>query len=88
MQVTSISDFRKDAKKYFDQVIDNSDDLIIARNDGKTVVVIPLDRYNAITETEYLMRSPANRERLLQGLEDARAGKTIKKTLAELKKYE
>ena len=83
MKITSISDFRKDTKKYFDQVIDDQDALLITRSDGQTIVAIPLDQYNSIAETEYLLSSPANRERLLQSLADLRAGKGQARQLTE-----
>ena len=83
MKVTSISDFRKDTKKYFDQVIADQDALLITRSDGQTIVAIPLDQYNSIAETEYLLSSPANRERLLQSLADLRAGKGQARQLTE-----
>ena len=83
MKVTSISDFRKDTKKYFDQVIDDQDALLITRSDGQTIVAIPLDQYNSIAETEHLLSSPANRERLLQSLADLRAGKGQARQLTE-----
>lgn len=88
MNVTSISDFRKDAKKYFDRVVDDYDPLVITRSDGKTGVLVSLDSYNSMTETQHLLSSPANRRNLLKSLEEARTGKTVKKTLSELKKYE
>ena len=83
MKVTSISDFRKDTKKYFDQVIDDQDALLITRSDGQTIVAIPLDQYNSIAETEYLLSIPANRERLLKSLADLRAGKGQARQLTE-----
>lgn len=49
MNVTTISNFRKDAKKYFDQVIETHDILLITRTDGQTIVALPLDQYNALT---------------------------------------
>jgi antitoxin YefM len=64
MNVTSISKFCKDAKAYFDQVIDDKDILLTTRNDGQTVVVMMLDQYNSQVETDYLNSSPANRKRL------------------------
>jgi antitoxin YefM len=64
MNVTSISKFRKNAKAYFDQVIDDKDTLLITRNDGQTVVVMTLDQYNSQVETDYLNSSPANRKHL------------------------
>lgn len=88
MNVTSISDFRKDTKKYFDEIINDSQELLITRSDGKTIVAIPLDTYNSIKETEYLMSNPVMADRLRKGIEEARAGKVVSKTLAELKSYE
>ena len=88
MNVTSISDFRKDAKKYFDQVIDDQDPLIITRSDGQTIVAVPLDQYNSMTETEYLLSNPANRKHLMESISQLRRGKTIKKTIEELESYE
>ncbi len=43
MIVTSISKFRKDTRIYFDRVIEDKDVLLITRNDGQTVVVMPID---------------------------------------------
>lgn len=75
MNVTSISKFRKDAKAYFDQVIDNKDVLLITRNDGQTVVVMTLDQYNSQAETDYLNSSPANRKHLESSITSLRAGR-------------
>jgi antitoxin YefM len=83
MNVTSISKFRKDAKAYFDQVIDDKDVLLITRNDGQTVVVMTLDQYNSHVETDYLNSSPANRKHLEKSIADARAGKVEKHDLIE-----
>jgi antitoxin YefM len=83
MNVTSISKFRKDAKAYFDQVIDDKDVLLITRNDGQTVVVMTLDQYNSSVETDYLNSSPANRKHLEKSIADARAGNVEKHDLIE-----
>lgn len=83
MNVTSISKFRKDAKAYFDQVIDDKDVLLITRNDGQTVVVMTLDQYNSQVETDYLNSSPANRKHLEASMASLRAGRIEKHKLAE-----
>lgn len=88
MKVTSISDFRKDAKKYFDQVINDQDILVIARSNGQSIVAMALEKYNSMTETDYLNSNPANRQHLEEGMAQARAGKTTKKTIEELRQYE
>jgi len=83
MKVTSISKFRKDAKAYFDQVIEDKDVLLITRNDGQTVVVMTLDQYNSQVETDYLNSSPANRQHLEKSIASLRAGKAEHHELIE-----
>ncbi len=75
MNVTSISKFRKDAKSYFDKVIEDKDVLLITRNDGQTVVVMTLDQYNSQVETDYLKSSSANRKHLEKSIASLKAGK-------------
>lgn len=83
MNVTTISTFRKNAKEYFDQVIDNQDVLLLTRSDGQTVVVMTLDEYNSKAETDYLNSSLANRKHLEKSLASLRAGKLERHTLSE-----
>lgn len=83
MNVTSISNFRKDAKAYFDQVIDDKDILLITRNDGQTVVVMTLDQYNSQVETDYLNSSFANRKHLESSMTSLRTGKVEEHPLVE-----
>jgi antitoxin YefM len=75
MNVTSISTFRKDAKAYFDQVIESQDILLVTRNDGQTVVVMALEQYNSQIETDYLNSTPANRKHIDASLASLRAGR-------------
>lgn len=63
MLTTSISDFRKDIKKYLDNVTENFETLIINR--GKdSVVVISLDEYNSLNATQHELSSRTNETRL------------------------
>lgn len=84
MNVTTISSFRKDSKKYFDQVIDDQDVLLITRNDGQTIVAMPLAQYTSKKETDYLLANEANRLHLEKGIEQARQGQVTNKSLGEL----
>jgi antitoxin YefM len=83
MNVTTISKFRKDAKNYFDQVIDDQDTLLITRNDGQTVVVMSLSQYNSQAETDYLSSTAANREHLRKSIESLKAGRLEEHELIE-----
>ncbi len=46
-----------------------------------TAFLVSEDQYRSMTETAYLMRSPANAERLLAGVAQVSAGKTTERAL-------
>jgi len=85
MNITSVSELRKNTKKYFDRVADDEEIIIVTRPNGRSVVLMSMDAYNDIDTTDYLSSSVTNRLRLLKSLEQARAGKVIPKTTQELK---
>ena len=64
-------------KKYLDAVINDSDTVIINRDGGTGAVLISLDEYNAIKETEYIMSSPAMMEAIREGERDIKAGRFV-----------
>lgn len=74
MKIASISNFRKDIKRYIDEIDQDQEPLVVTRGDNVSVVVIPLNTFNSYSETEYLLRSPANSRRLLKSVENARLG--------------
>lgn len=74
MKITSISKFRKDIKRYVDEIDQDQEPLVVTRSDNVSVVVIPLNTFNSYSETEYLLRSPANARRILKSIENAHAG--------------
>lgn len=83
MQVLNFTEVRNNLKSIFDSVIQNSDEVIVNRKNGENVVIISLDHYNSLNETEYLMKSPANKERLINSIASVKAGKVIEKELIE-----
>ena len=84
MQVVSMTEARNNFKAIFDAVYHDSDEVIIHRKGHENVVVIPFNEYNSMKETNYLLSSVNNRERLMRSLKDARDGKTFKKELIEI----
>lgn len=56
--------------------------LIITRNGEQSVVMLSLEDYNALEETAYLLRSPANARRLLSAIGQLNAGQGIERELA------
>ncbi len=84
MKVTTISQFRKNTKKYFDDVINDQDILIIARSDGSSIVAMPIEQYNRMDETDYLLSTPGNAAHLQRSAADIEKGNVITKTLEDL----
>jgi antitoxin YefM len=83
MLVANISQFRKNLKFYIDSVADNHDTLIVNGN-GKTVVMVTLDKFNEMDETEYLLSTPANKTMMERALAQSKEGIFISKTMEEL----
>jgi antitoxin YefM len=83
MITTSISDFRKDIKKYLDRVTENFETLIINRGNDKGVVIISLEEYNSLTATQYELSSRSNEERLDSAIEKLKSGDSFEKNLLD-----
>ncbi len=83
MITTSISDFRKDIKRYLDNVTKNFETLIINRGKDNGVVVISLDEYNSLTATQHELSSKVNEQRLDSAIEKLQSGKSFEKNIIE-----
>lgn len=66
-----------------DQVCQDHEPLIITRKNNENLVMLSLDDYNSLTETQYLLSSEKNAEHLMKSLQSARAGSTFTKDLIE-----
>ena len=84
MKTANYTDLRTNLKGYIDSVIDDCDTVIINRGNGTGVVMISLDEYNSLKETEYIMASPETMADIRQGEEDIKNGKGIEVNLDEL----
>jgi len=76
METIGVSELRKNLKATLQNITDNSENLRIYRPKGEDLIVMPLSEYNAIKETEYLLSTEANRERLRKSIEEAEKGNT------------
>jgi antitoxin YefM len=83
MLTTTISDFRKDIKKYLDRVSENFETLIINRGKDTGVVIMSLDEYNSLTATNHELSSRANESRLDSAIDKLKKGSTFQKDLIE-----
>ena len=83
MLTTTITDFRKDIKKYLNTVSDDFETLIINRGKDQGVVIISLDEYNSMMATSHEMSSKKNQKRLDSAIEKLSKGKGFQKKLIE-----
>jgi len=83
MLTTSITDFRKDIKKYLDRVTENFETLIINRGKDRGVVIISLDEYNSLSATQYELSSKINEQRLDSAINKLKNGSSFSKDLIE-----
>lgn len=74
MRTANYSELRKNLKRYLDEVINDNEPLVVHRSGNESVVVISLDEYNAIKETEYIMKSPAMMNIIRKGDDEIKRG--------------
>ena len=84
MRTANYTDFRTNLKSYMDAVIDDCDTVIINRGKDTGVVLISLEEYNSLKETEYIMSSPETMEAIRKGDDDIKNDKGIKVDLDDL----
>ena len=84
MRTANYTDFRTNLKSYMDAVIDDCDTVIINRGKDTGVVLISLEEYNSLKETEYIMSSPETMEAIRKGDDDIKNDKGIKVDINDL----
>ena len=83
MQITTVSEFRKDIKTYLDRVVKNVETLIINRGKDAGIVVMSLQEYNSLMATNHELSSRKNELRLDSAINKLKRGKTFEKSLIE-----
>jgi len=83
MLTTTLSDFRKDIKRYLDNVTDDYETLIINRGKDTGVVIISLEEYNSLSATQHELSSKVNESRLDSAIEKLKRGKSFEKKMIE-----
>ncbi len=83
MDVISYTAARTTLKETMDKVCRNHAPVMITRQNAEPVVMMSLEDYEAIEETLYLFRSPANSVRLTRSIADIEAGRVTEREILE-----
>ena len=79
MKAISISTLRKGMKEYFDYVSKSMEVIIVPRNnEEEAIVIMSIQEYNSLKETEHLFSTEANQTRVQKSLSQITEGKTVK----------
>ena len=62
--------------------------VVVSIGSDEPVVMMTMGQYTGWDETEYLLRSAANRTHLEESMEQLRSGKVVVKTMEELEEIE
>jgi antitoxin YefM len=87
METKMVSVSLEQARQHFDDVIArvlaDAEPAVVSTASGESVVVIPLDDFEAWKETAYLLRNPENAAHLLRSIAEANAGNIQPRPLAD-----
>ncbi|MDF1764285.1 MAG: type II toxin-antitoxin system prevent-host-death family antitoxin [Oleibacter sp.] len=83
MDAISYTAARANLAKTMEKVCNDHSPVIITRKSETPVVMVSLEDYQAMEETAYLLRSPANARHLLESIAELEAGKGTQRDLVE-----
>jgi len=83
MKATTYTTARANLASTMNRVCNDHEALIITRNGEQAVVMLSLEDYNALEETAYLLRTPANAKRVLSAVTQLNAGKGVERKLVK-----
>jgi antitoxin YefM len=83
MDTVSYTAARSKLAKIMEKVCDDHAPVVITRQNSRSVVLLSFADYEALEETAYLLRAPANAARLAKSIADIEAGRTSERSLSE-----
>jgi len=76
---------REKLAQLWDEVTQNREIVIVTRRGAEDIALISAAELASLEETAYLLRSPANAERLLRALARSQAGEGTPQSITELR---
>ncbi len=84
MKAITYTAARENLAATMDRVCEDSEAVVITRNRDQAVVMLSMAEYQALEETAYLTRSPANARRLLDAVQSMEKGRGQVRKLKEV----
>ena len=84
MKAITYTAARENLAATMDRVCEDSEAVVITRNRDQAVVMLSMAEYQALEETAYLTRSPANARRLLDAVQSMAKGRGRVRKLKEV----
>ena len=73
MNTMTYSAFKSNMENALNAVLESHQPVVVKKNRRSSVVVVPLDEYQSLVETRYLLSTPANVAHLMTGIEEVEA---------------
>lgn len=83
MESITYSWARNHLAQTIEQVCDDHEAVVITKKNDRNAVLISLEDFQALEETAYLLRSPANAKRLMDSITELEAGQGKARELVE-----
>lgn len=74
MRAISYTTARNNLASTMKQVCEDHNPVIVTRKNNQAVILMSLEDYESLTETAYLLQSPKNAKRLMDSIEELKAG--------------
>lgn len=86
MDAISYTSARKNLVKTMKKVCEDHAPIIVTRKSADPVVIMSLEDYNAMQETAYLLRSPANARNLAESIAALENGEFVEHDIVEIER--
>jgi antitoxin YefM len=83
MRTVNFTQLRQNLAAELDSVINDAEEVVVTRSGHEPVVIVPLAEYEAMKETEYLLRNPSNAAALRQSIAELERGEAGERELID-----
>ncbi|WFE33143.1 type II toxin-antitoxin system prevent-host-death family antitoxin [Micromonospora sp. WMMD975] len=83
MRTVNFTQLRQNLAAELDSVTADAEEVVVTRSGHEPVVIVPLAEYEAMKETEYLLRSPSNAAALRRSIAELEQGDGAERKLID-----